>query len=67
MDKGTTDSHDNKKPHVSFVENGREKYSHVYLSQINDLAGNDADEKDAIRWLRDNKSQLERQYSELNS
>ena len=66
MDKGSTDSRDAKKPHVSFVVNGREKFAHVYLDEVDNLVGNDSDEKEAIYWLRSKKSDLIKKYNESN-
>lgn len=66
MDAGSTDSHDRKPPHVSFVENGWEKYDHIYLDDVDDLAGNDRNEKDAIYWLRKHKKELIAEYNRLN-
>lgn len=57
---------DAKPPHVSFVQNGREILSHVYLSDIDDIVGYDSDTKKAIYWVRDHKYELEQKYKELN-
>jgi len=67
MDTGSTDSYDKKPPHVSFVVNGRVTIPHVYLDKINDIVGNNKDEKDAIYWLRENKSDLINKYNKYNS
>lgn len=66
MDIGSTDSCDAKRPHVSFVVNGRERYAHIYLDQVDDLVGNDSSEKEAIYWLRDNKKELIEKYNRYN-
>ncbi|MCH5354027.1 MAG: hypothetical protein J1E06_11280 [Acutalibacter sp.] len=66
MDKGATDSRDAKKPHVSFVVNGHETKPHIYLDEVDNIVGNDSDEKEAIYWLRDNKSYLIEKYNKNN-
>lgn len=66
MDTGSTDSYDTKRPHVSFMVNGREKFAHIYLDEIDNLVGNDSDEKEAIYWLRDNKPWLIEKYNKNN-
>lgn len=66
MDTGSTDSYDAKRPHVSFIVNGRERFAHIYLDEVDDIVGNDSDEKEAIYWLRDNKSWLIEKYNRYN-
>ena len=67
MDKKDTNSRDKKPPHVSFVVNNSETKPHVYFDKLNEVVGNDKDEKAAIYWLRDNKSKLIEQYNKWNS
>lgn len=67
MDIGSADSYDAKRPHVSFVVSGHERFGHIYLDEVDNLVGNDANEKEAIYWLRDNKEYLIKKYNETNS
>lgn len=66
MDTGSTDSYDAKRPHMSFVVNGRERFAHIYFDEVDDIVGNDSDEKEAIYWLRENKSRLIEKYNKNN-
>ena len=58
--------YDAKDPHVSFERNGTVIVKHLSLDEVDKLVGRDSDEKEAIRWVRDNKRDLEKQYLEGN-
>ena len=63
MDVKSTDSYDAKPPHVYFMVNGKITQPHIYLSEVDNIVGNDRDEKEAIYWLRDNKDRLIDKYN----
>lgn len=63
MDIKSTDSYDAKPPHVYFMVNGKVTQPHIFLSEVDNIVGNDRDEKDAIYWLRENKYDLIRKYN----
>ena len=67
MDTRDDTYYDAKDPHVSFYKHGREVHSHIYLSDVDNLvATGDSDMQEAIRYVRRNKLDLERQYYNSN-
>lgn len=57
---------DAKEPHISFERNGRIILKHLTLSEVDNVVGNDPDEKKAIYWVRENKSYLIDEYIKNN-
>lgn len=58
--------YDAKDPPVSFEQNGRVTIRHLSLSEADRLVCRDPDEKKAIYWVRDHRSDLEDLYNKNN-
>lgn len=58
--------YDAKAPHVSLYRKNSMVLEHLFLDEADSVVGRDHEVTDAIKWVRDNRWELEQKYRALN-